>query len=386
VPVPPAARTTSVTDSTAREPSASRAWCTITSSALATCSRTAACGSPTPAISASVSRRRSASAGELACTVVSEPSWPVLRACNMSSASGPRTSPTTIRSGRIRSALRTSCLMVTSPRPSRFAGRASRRTTWRWRSRSSAASSIVTIRSSPGMPPESAFSVVVLPEPVPPLTSTDARAATHSARNSASAAGSAPRTTSSRSEKPSRRKRRIVRHGPASDSGEITTFTRDPSGNRASQSGDASSTRRPSGARIRSIACRSSPSPANRTAVGSSRPPRSTYTWSGPFTITSSTAASDSSGSSGPNPRASSTTRSHSAARSASGNGAASRSTSSLTSASSAGPASPDRARSIRRPCNATASSSIASMHEEAASGGCSPPAQVQRSCERVDQ
>ena len=53
-----------------------------------------------------------------------------------------------MRSGRIRSALRTSWRIVTSPRPSTFAGRASRRTTCGWRSRSSAASSIVTIRSS----------------------------------------------------------------------------------------------------------------------------------------------------------------------------------------------------------------------------------------------
>ena len=38
----------------------------------------------------------------------------------------------------------------------------------RWLSRSSAASSIVTIRSSSGIAVESAFSSVVLPEPVPP--------------------------------------------------------------------------------------------------------------------------------------------------------------------------------------------------------------------------
>ena len=165
---------------------------------------------------------------------------------------------------------------MTSPRPSRFAGRASRRTTCRWRSRSSAASSIVTIRSSPGIAPDSAFSVVVLPEPVPPLTSTDARAATHSASSSATSPGSVPPATSSRSEKPSRRKRRTVRQGPESDSGGITTFTREPSASRASQSGDASSTRRPSGARIRSMACSSSASESKRTPVGSSCPRRST--------------------------------------------------------------------------------------------------------------
>ena len=139
----------------------------------------------------------------------------------MSSASGPRTSPTTIRSGRMRSALRTSVRIVTSPRPSRPGGRASSRTTWRWRSRSSAASSIVTMRSSPGIAPESAFSVVVLPDPVPPLTSRAALAATHRARNSASSGSSVPRATRSRRPKPSRRKRRMVRQGPVSDSGGI---------------------------------------------------------------------------------------------------------------------------------------------------------------------
>ena len=49
-----------------------------------------------------------------------------------------------------------------------FFGRASSRSTWRWLSRSSAASSIVTIRSVSGIAVDSAFSSVVLPEPVPP--------------------------------------------------------------------------------------------------------------------------------------------------------------------------------------------------------------------------
>ena len=37
--------------------------------------------------------------------VVKLPSWPVFIACSMSSASSPRTSPTMMRSGRMRSAL-----------------------------------------------------------------------------------------------------------------------------------------------------------------------------------------------------------------------------------------------------------------------------------------
>ena len=84
----------------------------------ATWSRIASCGRPTPAISASVSSRRRASSGELACKVESAPSWPVFSAVRRSSASAPRTSPITIRSGRIRSALRRRSRIVTSPLPS----------------------------------------------------------------------------------------------------------------------------------------------------------------------------------------------------------------------------------------------------------------------------
>ena len=65
------------------------------------------------AMSTIVSNREMASRGELAWTVVSEPSWPVFIACSMSSVSPPRTSPTIIRSGRIRSELRTRSRMVT---------------------------------------------------------------------------------------------------------------------------------------------------------------------------------------------------------------------------------------------------------------------------------
>ena len=81
-----------------------RTWWTTRSSASQSWALMAACESPTPAVSASVSSRRSASAGEPAWTVDSEPSCPVASAASMSCASGPRTSPTRIRSGRMRSA------------------------------------------------------------------------------------------------------------------------------------------------------------------------------------------------------------------------------------------------------------------------------------------
>ena len=68
----------------------------------------------------------------------------------------------------MRSELRTSSRIGISSSPSRFFGRDSSRSTCVWLSRSSAASSIVTIRSSFGIAVESALSSVVLPEPVPP--------------------------------------------------------------------------------------------------------------------------------------------------------------------------------------------------------------------------
>ena len=72
---------------------------------------------------------RSMSGGLLAWPVESEPSWPVVIAWSMSSASPARHSPTMIRSGRMWSALRSRSRMVISPWPSRFGGRASSVTT-----------------------------------------------------------------------------------------------------------------------------------------------------------------------------------------------------------------------------------------------------------------
>ena len=122
--------------------------------------------------------------------MVSEPSWPVFIAWSMSSAAPSRTSPTTMRSGRIRSALRTRSRMVISPRPSMFGGRDSSRSTWSWCSWSSAASSIVTMRSSAGRNCDSTLSVVVLPEPVPPLITMSSRPAHAGARAARPPAGS----------------------------------------------------------------------------------------------------------------------------------------------------------------------------------------------------
>ena len=113
-------------------------------------SRSASNGMCRSLIVASVSSRWIASSQELACTVTSEPSWPVLSAWSMSSVSPPRTSPTMMRSGRMRSELRTRSRIVTSPRPSTLGGRASSVTTCGCCSRSSALSSTVMIRSPGG--------------------------------------------------------------------------------------------------------------------------------------------------------------------------------------------------------------------------------------------
>ena len=124
------------------------------------------------------------SSGLFAWPVESEPSRPTFIAWIMSRASPERHSPTTIRSGRMCRALRRRSRIVTSPSPSRFAGRASRVTMCSWWSWSSAASSIVTIRSSSGMNEEMTLSVVVLPEPVPPETKRLRWASTQTRRKS----------------------------------------------------------------------------------------------------------------------------------------------------------------------------------------------------------
>ena len=94
-----------------------------------------------------VSTRARVSRGPLECAVVIEPSWPVFIAWSRSNASGPRTSPTMIRSGRMRRQFLIRSRIVTWPSPSMLGGRVSRRTTCGCCSCSSAASSQVMMRS-----------------------------------------------------------------------------------------------------------------------------------------------------------------------------------------------------------------------------------------------
>src|SRR5918994_1987905 len=152
--------------------------------AAATCWRIARSGRFVEPIAIIVSILDSASRGVFAWTVVSDPSWPVFIACSMSSASSPRVSPTTMRSGRMRRALMSSCRWRIAPLPSTFGGRVSRRATCSWCSWSSAASSMVTMRSRSEMNADSTFSSVVLPAPVPPLISMFSLDRTQCSRNS----------------------------------------------------------------------------------------------------------------------------------------------------------------------------------------------------------
>ena len=197
-------------------------------------------------------------------------------ACNISKASSPRTSPTTMRSGRIRKLLITSSRCRTAPLPSMFGGRVSRRTTCSCLSCNSAASSMVTMRSAFGMNPESTFSSVVLPVPVPPEIKMLRRALTMA--ESISSIGSVKLLFSSmvRAVIGSRPKRRIERHGPSIASGGIMAFTREPSAKRASTIGEDSSTRRPTRETMRSIICIKCWLSLKEKLVSSSLPARST--------------------------------------------------------------------------------------------------------------
>ena len=141
--------------------------------------------------------------------VTIEPSWPVLIAVQTSAISAPRDSPSRMRSGRNRSAARTSSRMVTPASVRRIAGTVQRLThsgtQGRGRRRpvrgsvgpsprsasrcSSALSSMTTTVSRPGIMPASTRISVVLPVAVPPAMSTLARPSTQAARKAATPGG-----------------------------------------------------------------------------------------------------------------------------------------------------------------------------------------------------
>src|ERR1043165_8422646 len=94
----PSVPITSVMRVMRREPSRMRSAWMMTSMEPTIISRMVLVGSWKPPMVIMDSRRDMASRGELACSVPMEPSWPVFMACNRSKASGPRTSPTMMRS------------------------------------------------------------------------------------------------------------------------------------------------------------------------------------------------------------------------------------------------------------------------------------------------
>ena len=190
--------------------------------------------------------------------------------------------------------------MRISPLPSMFGGRDSSVITcscWSW---SSAASSIVTMRSSRGTNDDIAFSIVVLPEPVPPEMRTFSFPLTHAARNCAACGVSELKLIRSSIVYGSRENFRIVSVGPFSASGGMIALTRLPSGRRASTIGEASSIRRPTCETILSMIRSRWALSANDTSVRSIRPSRSTKTMSCRLTMTSVIESSRSSSSSGP--------------------------------------------------------------------------------------
>ncbi len=95
--------------------------------------------------------------------MVHMPGSPLFRAMRRSRHSSCRTSPTMIRSGRIRSASLTSRRSLTSPVPSRFGCRVCIATTSGSGTRSSKTSSQVTTRSRAGIAAARQFNRVVFP-------------------------------------------------------------------------------------------------------------------------------------------------------------------------------------------------------------------------------
>jgi len=194
--------------------------------------------------------------------------------------------------------------------------RDSKRTTCGFCRRSSAASSMVTIRSAFGMTPESALSRVVFPDPVPPATTMLRRDSTASRKKSRMGSVMAPMRVRSSSVHCLAENFRIVSAAPSNVSGGKTIFTREPSARRASQMGMLSSTRRPKGVTMRSITVLRSVSAAKARSVVSNFPRRSTMTGWQPVTMISETDGSFSSGSIGPRPSTSAMTRVTSCSRS----------------------------------------------------------------------
>ena len=134
---------------------------------------------------------------------------------------------------------------------------------------------MVTTRSPSGMNDDSAFSMVVLPVPVPPEMRQLSLAFTQAARKASISGVALLIATMSliRSGEPPNR--RMESTGPSMASGGMMALTRAPSGSRASAMGDDSSMRRPTRETIRTMICCRCALSRKRTLVSSSLPNRS---------------------------------------------------------------------------------------------------------------
>jgi hypothetical protein len=197
---PPSARPGSATISrTRRCPDGSVPTCTTRSTLDATVGTTNAVPMFSPAKSGRVHIFTTASRALFACRV-HMPGRPLFNAISRSRHSSWRTSPTTIREGRIRSASLTSRRSGISPAPSRLGWRVCIETTSGSGTRNSKTSSQVMTRSCAGIAAARQFKRVVFPACVPPETRMFNPAATAASRNRAACTVMVPRAMSSSSE------------------------------------------------------------------------------------------------------------------------------------------------------------------------------------------
>ena len=202
----------------------------------------------------------------------------------------------------MRRLLRTRARWLTSPLPSILGGRVSRRTTWGCCRRSSAVSSIVTIRWLAGMALDKMLSSVVLPLPVPPEIRMLSLERTMAVSKSIMPGVRDLFSSKSETFSGTAGKRRTESTGPSMAKGGMTALTREPSGSRASTMGLPSSIWRPILETILSMIFIRCGASVNLTLVSSSKPPRSMYTCLGPLTKMSEMPGSASKGSIGPKP------------------------------------------------------------------------------------
>ncbi len=272
----------------------------------ATVGTTNACPTFSPASSGRVHILVTASRAELAW-IVHIPGSPEFSAISRSRLSSCRTSPTTMRDGRIRSASFTRRRSLISPVPSRLGWRHCIATTSGSGTLSSKTSSQVTTRSPDGIAAVRQLSNVVLPAWVPPATRTLSPDETAASRNVAACAVIVPRPTRS-----SRWVARTTNLRMFTDqcwrvmSG-IATCRREPSGSIASTNGVDRSTRRPEDLSIFSTRSRTS-SPVRIVVVSSCTPRRAMKTLVGSLIQISSTVGSSRYFCNGPKPATASKT------------------------------------------------------------------------------